>query len=142
MAGPERFELPTSSFEDLLSIQLNYGPINLARELGLEPRMTESKSVVLPLHYSRTIEFVSSCPIIIATIHPCNKLERDSVSYLGYRSSLVASMDLVGVEPITFYCFGPSKKPRQRDFLLLTLTKLGGNSWTRTNDRLRMKQLH
>lgn len=27
MAGPERFELPTSSFEDLLSIQLNYGPI-------------------------------------------------------------------------------------------------------------------
>jgi hypothetical protein len=28
--------------------------INLARELGLEPRMTESKSVVLPLHYSRT----------------------------------------------------------------------------------------
>ena len=27
---------------------------NLARVLGLEPRMTESKSVVLPLHYSRT----------------------------------------------------------------------------------------
>ena len=26
----------------------------LARELGLEPRITESKSVVLPLHYSRT----------------------------------------------------------------------------------------
>ena len=26
----------------------------MARELGLEPRMTESKSVVLPLHYSRT----------------------------------------------------------------------------------------
>ena len=26
----------------------------LARELGLEPRTTESKSVVLPLHYSRT----------------------------------------------------------------------------------------
>jgi len=40
-----------------------------------------------------------------------NKLERDSVSHLGYRSSLVASMDPVGVEPITFYCFGPSKKP-------------------------------
>ena len=27
LAGPERFELPTSSFEDLLSIQLNYGPL-------------------------------------------------------------------------------------------------------------------
>jgi hypothetical protein len=31
----------------------------------------------------------------------------------------------LGVEPITFYCFGPSKKPRQHDILLLTLTKLG-----------------
>ena len=54
MAGPERFELPTSSFEDLLSIQLNYGPMNLAGLLGLEPRTTESKSVVLPLHHSPT----------------------------------------------------------------------------------------
>ena len=26
----------------------------MARELGLEPRTTESKSVVLPLHHSRT----------------------------------------------------------------------------------------
>ena len=26
----------------------------LARELGIEPRTTESKSVVLPLHHSRT----------------------------------------------------------------------------------------
>ena len=51
MAGPERFELPTSSFEDLLSIQLNYGPINLAPGVGIEPTIAESKSVVLPLHY-------------------------------------------------------------------------------------------
>jgi len=29
-------------------------------------------------------EFVSSCPIVIATIHPCNKLERDSVRHLGF----------------------------------------------------------
>ena len=80
MAGPERFELPTSSFEDLLSIQLNYGPMfvpkvlltrdstiitsliggrlhllyndrnSLAEGTGIEPVMTESKSVVLPLH--------------------------------------------------------------------------------------------
>ena len=34
---------------------------------------------------------------------------------------LQGSSDPLGVEPITFYCFGPSKKPRQRDFLLLTL---------------------
>ena len=27
---------------------------NVARELGIEPRTTESKSVVLPLHHSRT----------------------------------------------------------------------------------------
>ena len=71
------------------------------------------------------VEFVSSCVPLIAIIFPCNKVDRVRIRYLGYRSSLVASMDLVGVEPITFYCFGPSKKPRQRDFLLLTLTKLG-----------------
>jgi hypothetical protein len=35
------------------------------------------------------------------------------------------SSDPSGIEPVTFYYFGPSKKPRQRDFLLLTLTKLG-----------------
>ena len=38
----------------------------------------------------------------------------------------------LGVEPITFYCFGPSKKPRQRDFLLLTLTKLVVNKHDQT----------
>ena len=31
--------------------------------------------------------------------------------------------DLPGIEPASFYCFGSSNKPRQRDFLLLTLTK-------------------
>ena len=31
-----------------------WGIKNLARVLGLEPRITESKSVVLPLHYTRT----------------------------------------------------------------------------------------
>ena len=54
MAGPERFELPTSSFEDLLSIQLNYGPINLAPGVRIELTIAESKSVVLPLHYPGT----------------------------------------------------------------------------------------
>ena len=49
---------------------------------------------------------------------------------LGILVQFVSVADLrssprVGVEPITFYCFGPSKKPRQHDFLLLTLTKLG-----------------
>jgi len=34
------------------------------------------------------------------------------------------SSDQPGIEPATFYCFGPSKKPWQRDFLLLTLSKL------------------
>ena len=29
------------------------------------------------------IEFESSCPIVIATIHPCNKAGRDSVRHLG-----------------------------------------------------------
>ena len=30
------------------------------------------------------IEFESSCPIVIATIHPCNKAGRDSVRHLGF----------------------------------------------------------
>jgi hypothetical protein len=51
-------------------------------------------------------------------------------------------MDLVGVEPITFYCFGPSKKPRQRDFLLLTLTKLGVGSRNLTYLNLVCNQAH
>jgi hypothetical protein len=38
-----------------------------------------------------------------------------------------------GIEPASFYCFGSSNKPRQRDFLLLTLTKLGGPCWDRTS---------
>ena len=41
----------------------------LARVLGLEPRITESKSVVLPLHYTRT-----------KTWHPA----RDSNSHQGF----------------------------------------------------------
>jgi hypothetical protein len=66
-----------------------------------------------------------------------NKSGRDSVSHLEYLSSTVPFTDLrscprVGVEPITFYCFGPSKKPTQRDFLLLTLTKLGVWGWVRS----------
>jgi hypothetical protein len=36
------------------TLPLSYGPNCLAELLGLEPRMTESKSVVLPLHYSST----------------------------------------------------------------------------------------
>ena len=37
-----------------IALPLSYTAKNLARVLGLEPRMTESKSVVLPLHYTRT----------------------------------------------------------------------------------------
>ena len=56
---------------------------------------------------------------------------------LGILVQLVSIADTarygqLGVEPIAFYCFGPSKKPRQRDFLLLTLTKLGGGGEIRT----------
>ena len=34
-----------------------------------------------------SVEFVSSSSIVIGTIHPCNKLERDSVRHLGYSTS-------------------------------------------------------
>jgi hypothetical protein len=36
------------------TLPLSYGPNCLAELLGLEPRMTQSKCVVLPLHYSST----------------------------------------------------------------------------------------
>ena len=51
--------------------------------------------------------------------------------YLSSRPTLGTSEDS---NPLTFYCFGPSKKPRQRDFFLLTLTKLGTTNWTRTSN--------
>ena len=105
-------------------------------EVGLEPTMPLRRKIYsllgLPIFLHIHIKFVSSCVSLIATIFPCNKVDRVKIRHLGYRSSLVASMDLVGVEPMTFYCFGPSKKPRQRDFLLLTLTKLGGLWGNRT----------
>ncbi len=57
-----------------------------------------------------------SATIVIGTIHPCNKLERDSVRHLRYSSSLPplqasAVVPRVGVEPITFYCQGSSNLP-------------------------------
>ena len=52
-------------------------------------------------------EFVSSCPIVIATIHPCNKAGRDSVHHLGFiQIATFCPWTLraqVGVEPISFY---------------------------------------
>jgi hypothetical protein len=67
-----------------------------------------------------------------------NKLERDSVSHLEYWSSTVPFTDTTlasgwELNPLTFYCFGPSKKPTQHDFLLLTLTKLGADQRIRTS---------
>lgn len=58
--------------------------------------------------------------IVIGTIHPCNKLERDSVRYLGF-IQFVSFTDLrrfrqVGVEPKTFYLTVPSKNTAKRDF--------------------------
>ena len=36
-----------------------------------------------PVELRGHVEFESSCPIVIATIHPCNKAGRDSVRHLG-----------------------------------------------------------
>ena len=87
----------------------------MAYPQGFEPRLAVLETVVLPLTLRIHIEFVSSSPIVIGTIHPCNKLERDSVRYLGfiqlirrpvYRSH---SSDQSGIEPATFYYTVPSK---------------------------------
>ncbi len=49
----DNFEMSTYRLSSDCSSSELHGK-NLARVLGLEPRMTESKSVVLPLHYTRT----------------------------------------------------------------------------------------
>jgi len=62
----------------------------------------------------------------IGTIHPIILVRTGVGKLLGILVQLATFCPWtlraqVGVEPITFYCFSPSKKPRQRDFLLLTL---------------------
>ncbi len=52
MVATDNFEMSTYRLSSDYSASELRG--NLARVLGLEPRMTESKSVVLPLHYTRT----------------------------------------------------------------------------------------
>ena len=177
MAGPERFELPTSSFEDLLSIQLNYGPISgvptrtrtqndrvkvcsvtitLFPNKNWSPYLDSNQDPTAPnrkcnqITLQRDIEFVSLRRIYRRFIQdlPAAQpdLEHDGY-HLGYLSSLqpICPWTLraqVGVEPIAFYYFGSSNLPRQRDFFLLTLTKLVSNGGTRTHDRHRMKVVH
>ena len=60
------------------------------REQKLVPRdrielpSAPCKDAALPLDERGINKFVSSATIVISTIHPCNKLERDSVRHLGY----------------------------------------------------------
>ena len=87
-----------------------------------------------------SVEFVRCCVPLIATIFPCNASRPGQDKSLGILVQLATCCPWtlraqVGVEPIAFYCFGPSKKPRQHDILLLTLTKLGTPCWTRTSVR-------
>ena len=89
------------------------------------------------------IEFVSSATIVIGTIHPCNKLERDSVRHLRYSSSLPplqASAVPRGWElnPLPSAVKVVRTYLRQRDILLLTLTKLGGSGEIRTHGPFRI----
>ena len=58
----------------------------------------------------RHVEFESSSSIVIGIIHPCNKLERDSVRHLEYLTSIVSVADLrssprLGVEPINLLLY-------------------------------------
>ena len=52
MVALDNFEMSTYRLSTDCSSSELQG--KLARELGIEPRLTESKSVVLPLHNSRT----------------------------------------------------------------------------------------
>jgi hypothetical protein len=122
VARLERFELPTHEVEARCSNPLSYSRIwypssDSNRETyGTPFERADFTKICL----EGQIEFVSSCPIVIATIHPCNKLERDSVRHLGFIQSAsftgLRRSRQVGVEPKTFYCTVPSKNTEQRDF--------------------------
>ena len=74
--------------------------LNLVPSTRIELVMTGYQPIVIPFNYKGKIEFVSSCPIVIATIHPCNKLERDSVRHLGYLTSAF-HYALGGTDPLS-----------------------------------------
>ena len=100
----------------------------MAPVLGFEPRTTESKSVVLPITPHRIrIEFVAVVPpSLLAPFTWINKARAGLGKSLGILDQIVrhlvpGSSDPSGIEPATFYWVGPSKKPNQRVFLLLTL---------------------
>ena len=69
---------------------LYYREKYLAGLARIELTLTVSKTVVISISLKTQIEFVKVVAPGIATIHPCNKLERDSVRHLGYRSSMCA----------------------------------------------------
>ena len=76
MVPPERFELPAPAFVAQCSN---------------------------PNELRWCIEFESSCPIVIATIHPCNKAGRDSVRHLGYLSNVSIFCHCQGFAPPVVY---------------------------------------
>ena len=87
------------------------------------------------------IEFVSSSAHIIGTIHLIIQGRQGLGTLLG--SPPVFSPVEIFRESNPHLLLAQSfEETLLAWLLLLTLTKLGGNSWTRTNDRLRMKQLH
>ncbi len=88
MVGRDRFKLSSHRLRaGTSSSKFTTRIFTWYQETGSNRPRTDFQSVALPTELSWCIEFVSSCAIVIATIHPCNKLERDSVRHLGYSTT-------------------------------------------------------
>ena len=95
LARPEGFEPPTPAFVAQCSIQMSYG-----RRLNLRAYaafIVDLFRTYRPPSLTSSTMDITWVPVQLATFCPWTLRAQ------------------VGVEPITFYCFGPSKKPRQRD---------------------------
>ena len=76
---------------------LSTGAKIVARELGIEPRTTESKSVVLPLHHSRTenckysMSKKDTIQLLYSLLRDANKYDQANL-HLAYNNGILISL--------------------------------------------------
>ena len=80
---------------------------SMARVLGLEPRITESKSVVLPLHYTRTKikQDEASKPGLEPTTHPQAGRPAKSGCRKRFAVFILKLVCVTGFEPASGGCY-------------------------------------
>ena len=96
MARPEGFEPPTPAFVAQYSIQMNYGRVLNLRAYA---------AFIVDLFRTYRPPSLTSSTMDITWDPSSTVSVTDTTLPSGWE-----------LNPLTFYCFGPSKKPRQRDF--------------------------